>query len=257
VIRSIFIVASIFFFLTLIGDVGFCEIYKYKDEKGNWCFSDSGTSAPANAEVEVLSEPESVFELESKIVEKFPPKNQIEKARNATVLVLNQSSGRLGTGFFISPRGYVITNRHVADNPNGTYKIVSIDLTEFTIYGAEVSEKYDLALLRLKGYRCPFIEQGNLRELAIGDSLYAIGMPKALMHSVTSGIYSSLRPLDDGVSYIQTNAQINQGNSGGPLVTKEGRVVGVNTLKRADTEGIGFAIPINLVVDEFRMHLGR
>ena len=253
----IIILASTFFFLTLNADMGFCQIYKYKDEKGNWCFTDSGTSAPANAEVEVLTEPEPVLDLRSKIAEKFPPKNALEEARNATVLVLNESARRLGTGFFISPRGYIITNRHVAGDPNGAYTIVFIEGTEFRIHGAEFSDKYDIALLRLKGYKCPFIEQGNLRELAIGDSLYAIGMPKALMHSVTSGIYSSLRPLDDGVTYIQTNAQINAGNSGGPLVTKEGRVVGVNTLKRADAEGIGFAIPVNLVVDEFKRHLAK
>lgn len=250
------IIVAAFFLLAVGTTTCFGQVYKYKDEKGNWCFTDSGGTMPPGTQFEELREEEPAVDLQAKVAGKFPPKNDLERARNATVLILNENKG-IGTGFFITPKGYIITNRHVADDTNGVYRIILIDRTEFTIYGAELSDKYDIALLRLKGYNCPFIEQANPKELGIGDALYAIGMPKALMHSVTSGVFSSYRKLDDNVNYIQTNAQINTGNSGGPLITKEGKVVGVNTLKRIDAEGIGFAIPIDLVADEFKRRLAK
>ena len=252
---SCIIYATAFLFFGSPLNTGFCQVYKYQDEKGNWCFTDSPTSIPKDAEIEELRESEPVIDLRANMAERFPPKNALEEARNATVMVV--SSKGVGTGFFVNQRGYIITNRHVADEADGVYTIIFIDQSKYTIYGADLSDKYDLALLRLIGYRSPCIEQGDARELGIGDSLFAIGMPKTLMHSVTSGIFSSYRVLDDGVKYIQTNAQINLGNSGGPLVTQQGRVVGVNTLKRADTEGIGFAIPIDLVIAEFRRYLAN
>jgi serine protease Do len=248
------VISSAVLFLILGTTGGFCQIYKYKDEKGNWCFSDNGTFAPPNAEIEVYEESEPVVDLGARMAESFPPRNAIEQARNATVCVVGAKG--LGTGFFINDRGYVLTNRHVADDPDGVYKILFIDGTEFRIYGAELSDRYDIALLRLKSYKTPYIEKGDPRELAIGDALYAIGMPQELMHTVTSGIFSSFRDLL-GVKWIQTNAQINAGNSGGPLVTQNGKVVGINTLKREDTEGLAFAIPINLAIEEFRRQLAR
>jgi S1-C subfamily serine protease len=82
--------------------------------------------------------------------------------------------------------------------------------------------------------------------------VYTVGHPVGLRHSVTSGIISGFRE-HAGVRYIQTDAPINPGNSGGPLIDLNGEVVGVNTMILADTEGIGFAIPIEVVLDEFQL----
>jgi serine protease Do len=137
-------------------------------------------------------------------------------------------------------------------------KIILIDNTKFSVSVVSLSYRYDLALLRLRGYKCPFIEPASPHHLEHGTPLYAIGSPLRLMHSVTSGIYSGIRQFNRQ-HYVQTNAQINPGNSGGPLVTKDGKVVGISTLKVVGplVEGIGFAIPITVALKEFERYIGQ
>ena len=84
-----------------------------------------------------------------------------------------------------------------------------------------------------------------------GDEVYTIGSPKGLRDTVTSGIFSGYRWGDSDMEYIQTDAPINPGNSGGPLIDRFGHVLGVNTSKYMDTEGLEFAIPIEAVYEEF------
>ena len=126
------------------------------------------------------------------------------------------------------------------------------DRSTFEVTRVAVSSNYDLALLRLEGYKTPSITAGSIVEIAQGEPLYAIGSPLSLDQTVTSGIFSGSRQ-----GLIQTNAQINPGNSGGPLVTEKGAVIGVNTMKIAheQVEGIGFAIPIQVVFQEFSEYL--
>jgi S1-C subfamily serine protease len=110
-----------------------------------------------------------------------------------------------------------------------------------------------LALLRLKGYKTPYIPRGNAHGLHHGQPLYAIGNSLDMGHTVTSGIFSGRR-----ADLLQTNAQINPGNSGGPLITEDGRVIGINTSKvvHSSVEGVGFAIPIHVVMTEFGAYIG-
>jgi S1-C subfamily serine protease len=133
------------------------------------------------------------------------------------------------------------------------YTIVLADKTELQAEKVTISERYDLALLRLKGYKTPFIPRGNAHGLHHGQPLYAIGNSLDMGHTVTSGIFSGRRS-----DLLQTNAQINPGNSGGPLITEEGRVIGVNTSKLVGmgVEGMGFAIPIHIVMTEFGAYIG-
>jgi hypothetical protein len=130
--------------------------------------------------------------------------------------------------------------------------VILIDGSQYTASIAQLSERYDLALLVLPESNCQFIEPGKSNRLRQGDPVYTVGHPVGLRHSVTSGIISGFRE-HAGVRYIQTDAPINPGNSGGPLIDLNGEVVGVNTMILADTEGIGFAIPIELVLDEFQL----
>ncbi len=129
------------------------------------------------------------------------------------------------------------------------YKVLLFDESEYSIESISMSEKHDIALLKLDLENCPSLSP-NFAPLEIGQRVYTIGNPLGLSHTVTSGIISGERQ-DAEVSYIQTDAPINRGNSGGPLIDEEGRVVGINTMILKDTEGIGFALPIEFAMNEF------
>jgi S1-C subfamily serine protease len=116
---------------------------------------------------------------------------------------------------------------------------------------AQTSDRLDLALFQLPADRCPHhVELGRSVGLSVGTKLYTIGNPAGLAYTVTSGIFSGERQ-EAGQRLLQTDAPINPGNSGGPLLTEFGAVIGVNTLVLHGTQGIGFAIPIESVLEEF------
>jgi S1-C subfamily serine protease len=237
------------------------KIYKYVDQKGNLCFTDKPDEAPDDAKVEEMKgydiEIKKRYDLEALLLNSFPPRNKIEQARNATVLIVT-SSGR-GSGFFITEDGYILTNKHVVENVAGVFEVCLVDNTKFTIYGAEQSLHHDLALLKLTGYKCPFIKPADPDQIAFGVPLWAIGMPEQLRHTVRSGSYSGSIRTPTGNVLIQTNAQINSGNSGGPLITEDGRVIGITTWKLSgfSKEGLGFAIPISTAFKEFSTSIGH
>jgi S1-C subfamily serine protease len=134
------------------------------------------------------------------------------------------------------------------------YKIYLADETELDAYLVKVSDKHDLALLKINGYTTPHLRPATAAATPQGATLYAIGNPIGLRNSVTSGSLSAYRD-----EFIQTNADINPGNSGGPLVTEEGKVIGVNTKKMiaAHTESLGFALDIKYALQEFATFLGQ
>jgi len=142
----------------------------------------------------------------------------------------------------------------VQEEQEGQYKftITLADGTKKSAILYKVSDSRDLALLKIKGYITPYLFPAKKSETALGDPVYALGSPLNLSNSVTSGVLSSYRK-----EYIQTNAEIYPGNSGGPLVTKDGKVLGVNTLKLVTEkfEGLGFAIYIDHVFQEFSRFL--
>ncbi len=125
-----------------------------------------------------------------------------------------------------------------------------VDGTEFDSLHAELADGVDLAVFQLPADHCPYIAAGNSATLAQGERLFTIGNPRGLAYSVTSGIFSGARS-DGRQTFLQTDAPINPGNSGGPLVTESGQVVGINTMVMNGVQGIGFAIPIEAVYQEF------
>ncbi len=160
-----------------------------------------------------------------------------------------------GTGFLIHPDGYAITNHHVIE---GATKIKvrvggAPELITATVVGDD--PRTDVALIKLEGNRkWPAIPLGDSTALQVGDFVIAIGNPFGLSQSVSTGIISAKSRRDVAPSgrqglydFIQTDASINPGNSGGPLVNMDGEVVGINSAINAAAQGIGFAIPINMV----------
>lgn len=133
--------------------------------------------------------------------------------------------------------------------PDG-FTVTLIDGTEFHSLHAQISDRIDLAMFQLPADNCPHLTSTESTRIAQGERLYTIGNPSGLAYSVTSGIFSGDRGSGDQ-RFLQTDAPINQGNSGGPLVTESGRVVGINTETLSGTQGIGFAIPIEAVYREF------
>jgi hypothetical protein len=133
-----------------------------------------------------------------------------------------------------------------------SFTITLVDDTELHVRLLAASKEQDLALLKLDGYKTPWLRPGIPARLAQGDPVYAIGNPAKLRNTVTSGIFSGFED-----TLIQTNAQINPGNSGGPLIDPQGNVLGINTKKIVGRtlEGLGFAIPIQTALSEFHHYL--
>ena len=124
------------------------------------------------------------------------------------------------------------------------------DGRQFDSLHAELSDDVDLALFKLPTEGCPHVLATRSTGLSAGQRLYTIGNPSGLAYTVTSGVFSGEREQGEQ-RLLQTDAPINPGNSGGPLITENGRVIGINTMVLRGTQGIGFAIPIETALDQF------
>ena len=156
----------------------------------------------------------------------------------------------LGSGFIIDEQGYIITNYHVIENAS-SINVVLFDNTEVEAEIIGGDEKTDLALIKIEPpFELKKVVFGNSDDLRIGDWVLSIGNPFGLGGSVSAGIVSAKsRDIAAGPydNFIQTDASINQGSSGGPMFNMNGEVIGINTLKISSTgvEGLGFAIPVD------------
>ena len=180
--------------------------------------------------------------------------NQSQGGGGGAAPVTRQATS-LGSGFIISPDGYVVTNNHVvaAGAKGATVDSITVTMTDRKEYVAKLIGRdptSDLALLKIEAKALPFVKFGNSNNARVGDWIVAIGNPFGLGGTVTAGIVSSLHRVTGGGAYdrfIQTDAAINQGNSGGPMFDLAGNVIGINSQIFAGQSGgnigIGFAIP--------------
>jgi serine protease Do len=324
-------------------------VYKYRRSDGTWVFTDNLNDLPPEVRAQ---QADKTFEgsasptrdLASRLTAGQNPRNPIEAAVLATVAV--KSSVGMGSGFFLTEDGYILTNRHVirtseqakaertarseyvdaqvqtvsarieaeqqrldaamaeleanrrrmrsADytlnrhsleqwqqdldqrrakledqhdafrrsqaeaeardrfsDLDRVFTVFLADNTELRAYLVAVDESWDLALLKIDGYRVPRLAAVS-GELAVGETVYAVGNPAALRNSVSRGVVSGYER-----GWIKTDAKIYPGNSGGPLIAASGRVLGVNTFKRLTErfEGLGFAVPIQRARRIFARHL--
>ncbi|MBS0548615.1 MAG: DegQ family serine endoprotease [Proteobacteria bacterium] len=195
-------------------------------------------------------------EFMRQFAERFGQQGQVQKRPQP-------KAQAVGTGFIIDPSGIIVTNNHVAGNAE-KITVTLADGRKFPAKLLGADKKTDLAVLQVKADKpLPFVEFGDATKIRVGQSVMAVGNPFGLGGTVTTGIVSARGrdiqsgPFDD---YIQTDAAINRGNSGGPLFDLDGKVIGINTAIFSPTGGsigLGFAIPASLaqpVVAQLREH---
>jgi len=188
----------------------------------------------------------------------------LEDHEHATARITRQHA--IGTGIIVDPDGYILTNAHVVEGAQRIRVILPSDPTdsplelqpnhagrilEATVLG--IHKQSDLALLKIQASHLPSVSLRSDLRVRQGELVFAIGSPEGLQDSVTMGVVSSVARQpdpDNPMVYIQTDAPLNPGNSGGPLVDVDGNLVGINTLilsKGGGSEGLGFAIPAAIV----------
>ncbi len=164
----------------------------------------------------------------------------------------------LGSGVIVSSKGYIVTNQHIAQKLGSSVTVTLNDGEK--VQGKVIwnEETIDLAIIKVKARNLKAAKLGDSDNIFVGDGVIAIGNPLGLefkgtcTKGIVSGVNRTFLFEDDGEEFfmedlIQTDASINPGNSGGPLIDEYGRVIGINTIKLEAAEGIGFAIPINVL----------
>ena len=171
----------------------------------------------------------------------------IENSLKSVVSI--KTNNARGTGFIISNDGYVVTNAHVLEGARyATATTSDLETKQMNLVG--YNSDIDIALLKIEG-NYDFLEFGNSDNVKVGEKVIAIGNPLGLSFSASEGIVSAIHRIsgDSQGAYIQTDAALNPGNSGGPLINSEGKVIGINNFKLAG-ESLGFALESNYIVKE-------
>lgn len=226
------------------------------------CFAPSSSGSTQTIKIDA-SDAESL-NAASAIAKKVMPSvvgiSTVSQTYTQTIFGLQQGTQQgVGTGLIVTEDGYILTNSHVVND--GESQSITVDLYDGTEYQGSVlwnSSDLDLAIVKIDAKGLTAAELGDSDGVEIGDYAVAIGNPLGLNfeRSVTQGIISGLdRTITTSDSstgsqntmegLIQTDASINSGNSGGPLINSSGQVIGINTAKASSAEGLGFAIPIN------------
>ena len=250
IIKKIFLIILISIFSIFLYKI-FIDLKQnpYQDEN-------YGTKLSADEEVDKNTEDISrVIEKASKTVV------GISKIKSLGSAVFTSDSSEqlgLGSGIIVSKKGYILTNQHVVGESKNCY-ITLDDGNTYTGKVLWINTDIDLAILKIDKIFSNVASIGDSNSVRIGQTVYAIGNPIGFefQRTVTGGIISAvdrtvkIKNEDETYSYmsnlIQTDATINPGNSGGPLIDNEGNVIGINTIKITSAEGIGFAIPINVI----------
>ena len=184
--------------------------------------------------------------------------SKLSNVGGAILSTATESELGIGTGIIVSSDGYILSNCHVTGNKYSTCYVTIEDKDTYTGTVVWADTSLDLSLVKINTKELISATQGESGDVRVGETVYAIGNPVGFQfrRTVTSGIISALNrtvKLQEGdkdvymSDLIQTDATINPGNSGGPLINTKGEVIGINSVKITSAEGIGFAVPIDVV----------
>jgi len=155
-----------------------------------------------------------------------------------------------GSGFFIAHNGYIVTNAHVMEGATSA-GVITYDGKTHSVSRIGVDSTMDVILLKINDDSYEPLELGNSDNVQVGEKVIAIGNPYGLSFSVSQGIVSNTHQQgSNGLNaYILTDTALNPGNSGGPLIDVDGKVIGINNFKISESEGLGFALESNYIKD--------
>ena len=258
-VKAFLIIATAIFTLCAVLFLSSATASFLSKNKGNlpWQSSVEKTNSAVNPEGPTLqtvdyTETDGTMTAEQ-IYEKVAPSIVGIITYNPNQGLISSSTGQ-GSGIIMSSDGYIITNAHVIGNTNKlNVTVVTGDKKEYAAKVVGYDTRTDVAVLKIDANDLKAAEFGNSDKLNVGAWVLAIGNPGGLEFSNTltrglvSAVNRSLGASNSPVKYIQTDAAINPGNSGGALLNMHGQVIGVNSAKASEYEGMGFAIPINTV----------
>lgn len=256
-LKNIFIIFAIII-LTAIFAIVLYKMYEQinvYDYEGN--LSSTGARTVQTVE-EVKEESKQIADIVENVTSCVVGISKIKNAGSTIFLKDGVSNLGLGTGVIVSENGYILSNEHVT---GGKYSNCYITLENGKNYTANVvwsDSTIDLSISKINIKGLPYASLGDSNTVRVGETVYAIGNPIGyeFQRTVTSGIISAVDRtvrIDENnkTTYmedlIQTDATINPGNSGGPLINPDGLIIGINSVKITSAEGIGFAVPINVV----------
>ncbi len=260
-IKNIIIFILVTSIIIIIG-LWFYNIYREIEVTPNYASNQSNVVRTSNT----INKEKDIYSILEKVNKSVVGISKVKNAGDTIFLKDGSSQLGLGTGFIVSENGYIVTNMHVSGDKYSNCYVTLENGMSYTANVVWANEELDLSIIKIKANSLDYIELGDSDKTRIGQGVYAIGNPIGFefQRTVTSGIISALNRtikieennntvyMDD---LIQTDAVINPGNSGGPLINENGEVIGINSVKITNAEGIGFAIPINEVkpvVEKFK-----
>ena len=265
-LRKVIIVSILLIFMWISGFYLYTTYNNIEINNDNYKVTRLKSTIEAQTVDKVQENSKNVADIIEKTNRKVVGISKLKEPGDSILSKITESELGLGTGIIVTENGYILSNEHVAGTK---YSKCYITLENGNNYDGTVvwsDSSLDLAIIKINAKNLEYVTLGDSDKIRVGESVYAIGNPIGFefRRTVTSGIISAKNRSikieeDDQLSYmtdlIQTDATINPGNSGGPLIYPNGDVIGINTVKISSAEGIGFAVPINIVkpvIDSFR-----
>jgi S1-C subfamily serine protease len=250
------------FFIIILTVILTIILYKMYNDIDIYTYSTGNTDVVATRTSQTVDEvkenSKQIADMVEEVTSCVVGISKIKNTGTTIFLTDGASSLGLGTGVIVTENGYILSNEHVTGSK---YSNCYVTLENGKTYTANVvwsDSAIDLSISKINVKNLPYASLGDSNNIRVGETVYAIGNPIGyeFQRTVTSGIISAVdRTIkieeDDKSSYmedlIQTDATINPGNSGGPLIDADGLIIGINSVKITSAEGIGFAVPINIV----------
>lgn len=238
------------------------QTYKWVDKNGKIHLSDRAPDDPTQKTTVIRHDENEVDEDTEKTISDKPPEKNINPLEHTVLSTFTIKGSRaFGSGFFISPNGYAVTCRHVIEK-NGNHTAVMQNQEEYSISVISKSYEHDLALILVTTLqRTPYLEFRDPFSMKAGEKVYAVGSSAGLQSTITDGVFTGIRKHETTEKRaVQFSAPVNPGNSGGPLIDKNGKVIGAVSWKLLSNNGIqvsgiGFAVPSDYILDEYRGYI--